>query len=125
MAVPTVARRAVVSCVPRRVPIVDRSSQHRSWCVRANRLCWAIRCEPDDLPVAALLLAAAVEHAGSLWKVCVIPDHAKCTLQSDEDDDPLGYFPNDAACDSFGRALRQAGSQEPTGPDPGVSQTDP
>jgi hypothetical protein len=85
----------------------------------------AIRCETDELSVAALLLAGAVQHAGGLWELCVIPDHAKCVLQSDEDDDLLGYFPTDAACASFTHALRQAGWEEPTEPDPRVSETDP
>ena len=85
----------------------------------------AIRCEADELPVAVLLLGGAVQHAGSLWELCVIPDHAKCILRSDEDDDLLGYFPTDASCASFTHALRQAGWEEPTEPDPRVSETDP
>jgi hypothetical protein len=85
----------------------------------------AIRCEVDEVSVAARLLAGAVEHAGSLWQLCVIPGHAKCILQSEEDGDLLGYFPADASCASFTHALRQAGWQEPTEPDPRVSETDP
>lgn len=85
----------------------------------------AICCEPDELALASSLLTGAVQHASSLWELCVIPGHAKCIVQSDEDDDLLGHFPTDAACESFTQALRQAGWEEPTEPDPRVSETDP
>jgi hypothetical protein len=85
----------------------------------------AIGYDPAELQTASALMVGALQHAGSLWELCAVPDHARCVLQSDEDDDLLGYFPTDAACESFTHALRHAGWQELTEPDPRVSETDP
>lgn len=85
----------------------------------------AIRFAPEELVSASLLLTAAVQYAGCLWEVCVVPDHARCVLQSDEDGDLIGNFPSEASRASYDAALRQAGWVEPSGLDPRVSETDP
>lgn len=106
------------------VPSLDLQTIFREQGVPAS-YAGALCYESTELQTASALMAGALQHPGSLWELCVIPTHARCVLQTDEDEDLLGYFPTDAACDSFTHALRHAGWEEPTEPDPRVSETDP
>jgi hypothetical protein len=84
----------------------------------------AVELAPDEAPLAARLLAAAIEAQG-LWPLTLIPEHARCLLLADEGGDFLGAFPDDGARIGFTRALTTAGYKEPVEPDPRVSLTDP
>lgn len=84
----------------------------------------AIAFESQELPQAARLMSQALD-AGPLWCLCLVPEHEKIIIATDEDGDLIARFPNEGARQSFLDALARVGWQEPAEPDPRVSETDP
>jgi hypothetical protein len=86
----------------------------------------AIRFELAELPLVTLLLTSALQfESAGFWELTVVPDHGRCIIYNEEDGDLIGVFPTESWLDSYTSALRKTGWNEPTEPDPRVSETDP
>jgi hypothetical protein len=85
----------------------------------------AMRFDARERPLVTLLLTGALQFGAPFWEFSVFPEHGRCIILNDEDGDLIGRFPTESALRSYTAALKRAGWNEPTEPDPRVSETDP